>query len=121
MNHHVDPFRQIKRGCAGRGIAKNRDRFTGRRWGKKIGPAYHAAVFQGDRFACFQILEPGTGLHPSGFQRFGVERAGFIMLLNAVTVTFQRVFKRVSRYFSQPVIKNFPGGDFDDFQRIVSP
>ena len=79
------------------------------------------SILQHDSFPGFQILKPRARFNTCRLQGVSVKRTGFVMLLNAKTVAFQRMRQRVRRYFSQAVIHNLTRGNFHNIQRIIGP
>ena len=106
MHHHIYTSGKPERRRAGGGIPKNSQFFARLRWGEVILTVDDAPVFQRDGLAVLQTLEQRARFHSIGLQRGGVQRAGLVMLLNAIAVAFHRMVKRVSAHQVISVIEH---------------
>ena len=121
MNHQVNAARQLKCRLAGGGIAKNRQRFAGRRRAEIVPTIDLPPVFQLHRLPLFQTLKQRTRVDAVSNQSRSIESAGAGMLFDTIAVAFNRMIQRISADPIAPFIKDQAGPHFHYGERIIGP
>lgn len=94
MHHHVHALSKLNGGRARCRVTKNGQFFARLRCGEIILAVDDAPVLQRNVLSVLQALEQRSRLYAIGDERGGIQRAGFVVFLNAVAIALHRMIKR---------------------------